>query len=105
MFVMPCAFVAILSLCFLSCVLAYRFRLDLDPMVIVMVYTPWPTSKGLDHSYLHVYVCLLLCFVLVLASLVLGFATLDALNGFVVVWLHPTPMMPYLDVTIWDALP
>ena len=105
MFVMPCAFVAILSLCFLSCVLAYRFRLDLDPMVIVMVYTPWPTSKGLNDPYLHVYTCLLLCFMLVLASLVLGFAMLDTLSGFVVVWIHPTPMRPCLDVTIWGASP
>ena len=38
--------------------------------------------------------------VLVLASLVLGFAMLDALNGCVVVWLHPTPRRPYLDATI-----
>ena len=42
---------------------------------------------------------------LVLSSLVLGFAMLDAFSGFVVVWLHPMPMRPYLDVTIWDALP
>ena len=44
-------------------------------------------------------------FMLVLASLVLGFAMLDALSGFVVVWLHSTPMRSHLDVTIWDALP
>ena len=42
---------------------------------------------------------------LVLSSLVLGFAMLDAFSGFVVVWLHPMPMRPCLDVTIWDALP
>ena len=30
---------------------------------------------------------------------------LDALSGFVVVWLHPTPMRPCLDVTIWEVLP
>ena len=74
-------------------------------MVFVAVCTPWPTSKGLDHPYLHVYACLLLCFMLVIAFLVLGFATLDALSGLVVVWLHPTPMRPCLDVTTWDALP
>ena len=34
---------------------------------------------------------------LVLAFLVLGFAMLDALSGFVVVWLHLTPMMSCLD--------
>ena len=48
-------------------------------MVIVIIRTPWSISKGLDHPYLHVYACLLLCFMLVLASIVLGFATLDAL--------------------------
>ena len=74
-------------------------------MVFVAVCTLWPTSKGLDHPYLHVYACLLLCFMLVIAFLVLGFATLDALSGLVVVWLHPMPMRPCLDVTTWDALP
>ena len=71
---------------FLSCVLAYWFGPNLDPMVFVIVYTPWPISKGLDHPYLYVYACLPSCFMLVLASLVLGFATLDAFSGFVVVW-------------------
>ena len=42
---------------------------------------------------------------LVLASLDLGFATLDALREFVVVWLHLTPMRSCLDVTTWDASP
>ena len=55
--------------------------------------------KGFGSPILHVYACLLLCFMLVLASLVLGFATLDTLSGRVVVWLHPTPMRPYLDAT------
>ena len=49
-------------------------------MVFVIVHI-----KGFKSSYLHVYVFLLLCFMLVLASLVLGFATLDALSGHVVV--------------------
>ena len=74
-------------------------------MVFVIVNTPWPISKGLDHSYLHVYACLLLCFMLVLVTLVLGFARLDTLSGFVVMWLYPMSMWPYLDVTIRDALP
>ena len=77
--------------------------LDLYPMVFVIVHTPWPTSKGLDHPYLHVYACLLLCFMLVLASLVLGLATLDALSRFVVMWLHLTPIRPCLGVTIRGA--
>ena len=89
----------------LSCVLAYWFRPDLDPIVFITVRTTCPISKGLDHPYLHVYACLLLCFMLVIASLVLGFATLDALSGFVAVWLRLMPMRPCLDVTIQDVSP
>ena len=74
-------------------------------MVFVTVHTPRPTSKGLDQPYLRVYACLLLRFMLVLASLVLGFGMLDAFSGFVVVWLHSMPMRPCLDVTTWDASP
>ena len=103
MFVMPCAIVALLLLCLSFLCSAHWFRPDLDPMVFVAICTPWPTSKGLDHPYLHVYACLLLCFMLVIASLVLGFAKLDALNGLVVVWLHSTPTKPCLDVTTWDG--
>ena len=88
-----------------SCVLAYWFRPDLNPMVFVIIHTPGPTSKGLDHSIFHVHACLLLYFMLVIASLVLGLATLDALSGFVVVWLHLTTIKSCLDVTIWDASP
>ena len=95
-------FVAFVSL---SCVLAYWFRPNLDPMVFVIIHTPWLISKGLDHPYLYVYICVLLCFMLMLASLVLDFTTFDALSGFMVVWLHLTPMRPCLDVTIWDASP
>ena len=40
---------------------------------------------------------------LMLASLVLGFATLNALNGFMAVWLYLTPTRPFLDLTIWEA--
>ena len=70
---------------FLSFVLAYWFGPDLDPMVFVIIHTPRPTSKGLtskglDHLVLHVYAHLLLCFLLMLASLVPGFATLDVLS-------------------------
>ena len=42
---------------------------------------------------------------LMLAFLVLGFAMLDALCGLDLVWLHPTPIRPCLDVTIWEASP
>ena len=80
-------------------------------MVFVIVHTSRPISKGLDHPYFSylcllasiLYACLLLCFMLVLASLDLGFATLDALSGFVVVWLHPTPMRHFLGVTTWEV--
>ena len=88
-----------------SCILAYWFKPDLDPMVFVIVHTPRPTLKGLDHSYLHVYACLLLCFMFVLASLVLGFAMFSALRWLDLMWLHPTPMRPCSDVTIWEASP
>ena len=54
---------------------------------------------GSPYFCMSVLACLLLCFMLVLASLVLGFATLDALSGYVVVLLRPTPMRPCLDVT------
>ena len=74
-------------------------------MVFVIVYTPRPTSKGLDHLYLHVYACLLLCFMLVLAFLVLGFAMFGALRGIDLVWLHSMPVRPCSEVTIWEAFP
>ena len=72
-------------------------------MVFVIVHTPWPTLKGLDHPYLHIDVCLLSYFTLVLTSIALGFAMFDTLSGFVVVWLHSMPTRPCLDVTTWDA--
>ena len=87
-----------------SCVLAYWFRPDIDPMVFVIVHTPRPTSKSLDHPIcMFMLACLLLCFMLVLASLVLGIAMLDALHRLDLVWLHPMPMRPCLGVTTWDA--
>ena len=49
MFVMSCAIVAFLSIVSLSCVLAYWFGSDLDLMVLVIISTPWPISKGLNH--------------------------------------------------------
>ena len=102
---MPCAIVALLSFClsFLCFGLSVRTRsrpygLCHCPYILAHI-------KGFGSPYLHVYTCLLLCFMIVLASLVLGFAMLDALNGFVFMWLHLTLMRPCLDVTIWDALP
>ena len=48
---------------------------------------------------MHVYACLLLCFMSMFASLVLGFAMLSALRGLNLVWLHPTPVWLCLGVT------
>ena len=48
------------------------------------------------------------CAIVALLSLYpsfLCFDMFDTLSGFVVVWLHSTPMKPCLDVTTWDALP
>ena len=90
---------------FFSCVLAYWFRPNLDLMVFVTVHTLRPIPKGLDHPTFHVYACLSLCLISMLASLDLGFAMLDALSGFEVVWLYLTPIRPCLDVTIEDASP
>ena len=78
---------------------------EVDPLIFGCIDAYFHQSKGMDHPYLHVYARLLLCFMLMLASLVLGFAMLDVLSGFVVVWLHPMPMRPCLDVTTWDASP
>ena len=61
--------------------------------------------KGFGSPILHIYTCLLLCFMLVLASLVLGLATFDAFLGLDLVWLHLMPMRHCSDVTIWEASP
>ena len=42
---------------------------------------------------------------LMLPSLVLGFVMFRALCGLDLVWLHPTPMRPCSDVTVWEASP
>ena len=52
--------------------------------------------KGFGLFDLYVYACLLLRFMLVLASL-------NALCRLDLVWLHLMPMRPCLDVTIWEA--
>ena len=85
-----------------SCVLAHCFEPNLNPMVFVIIHKPFPISKGLDHPFCISMLACLYVLSFVLASLVLGFAMFNALSGFVVVWLHPTPC---LDVTTWDASP
>ena len=97
MFVMPCAVVALLLLClsFLCFVLLVRTR----SRPYGLCHRPYTKVHVWIIPILHVYACLLLCFMFTLASLVQGFAMLDALSEFVVVWLHPTPMRLCLDVT------
>ena len=102
---LPCAIVALLSLYLSFLYFGLLVWTQSRPGGLCHRPCPWPTSKSSDHPYLHVYACLFLCVTLVLASLVLGFAMLDAFSGFMVVWLHPMPMRPCLDVTIWDASP
>ena len=105
MFVMLCSIEAFLSL-YLS-FLCFGILLRTQSRPYGLCHRPYTSAhiKGFGSHILHDYACLRLCFKLVLASLVLGFAMLDALSGFVVVWLHPTPMRPCLDVTIWEVLP
>ena len=87
MFVMPCAIVALLSL-YLS-FLCFGLMAQTRSRPHGLCHHPYTLAhiKGFGSPILHVYACLLLCFMLVLAFLVLGFATLDALSGYVVVWL------------------
>ena len=58
--------------------------------------------KGFGSSYLYVDAGLLLCFMLVLASSVLGVATFDTLSGFMVT---SDAQWPCFGVTIWDVSP
>ena len=105
MLVMPCAIVALLLL-YLS-FLCFGLMVRTRSRPYGLFHRPYTKAhiKVFGSSYLLIYASLLLCFMLVLSSLFLGFAILDALSGFMVVWLHPTPMRPCLDVTIRDALP
>ena len=100
---MPCAIVALLFLYRIFLCFGLRVRTQSRPYGLCHCPYTLAHIKGFGSSYLHVYACLLLCFMLVLASLVLGFAMLDALHGLDLVWLHSMPMRPCLDVTIWEA--
>ena len=82
---MPCAIVALLSLC-LSC-LCFGLSVPTRSRPYGLCHCPYTLAhiKGFGSHYLQVYIGLLLCFMLVLASLVLGFATFDALSKFVVI--------------------
>ena len=97
---MPCAIVALLSLCLSFLCFGLMVRTRSRPYGLCDRPFTKVHIKGFGSP---LFACL--CFMLVLASLVLGFAMLDALSGFVVVWLHPPPIGPYLDVAIWDVSP
>ena len=105
MFVMPCAIVAILSLFLSSLCFGLLVRTQSRPCGLCHCPYILAHIKGFRSPYLHVYAYLLLCLMLVLASLVLGFTMFDALSWFVVVWLYSMPTRPCLDVTTWDASP
>ena len=105
MFVMPCAIVAILSLFLSSLCFGLSVRTQSRPYGLCHCPYILAHIKGFGSPYLHVYAYLLLCLMLVLAFLVLGFAMFDALSGFVVVWLYSMPTRPCLGVTTWDASP
>ena len=99
MFVLPCAIVALLSL-YLS-LLCFGLLVQIRSRPYGLCHRPYTLAhiKGFGSPYLHVYACLFLCLISMLASLVLGFATFDTFSRFVVVWLHSMPMRPCLDVT------
>ena len=97
------------AMCYCSPFVTLSFFLEFWPIGSNSIWTLWSLSSFVNWgphqrvwiiNIFHVFARLLLCFMLVLASLVLGFAMLDALGGFVVVWLHPSPMRLCLDVTI-----
>ena len=100
MFVIPCVIVALLSL-YLS-FLCFGLMVETRSRPYGLCHHPYTLAhiKGFGST---LFACL--CLMLVLASLVHGFATLDALSGFVVVWLRPMPIRPCLDMTIQNASP
>ena len=72
-------------------------------MVFVIVHTPWPISKGLDHLFCKSMIVSMLYACLSLSCSRLCHAW--HLSRFVVVWLYLTPIRPWLVVTTWEALP
>ena len=91
LFVMPCAIAAILFL--LSHFLVFWHLVRARSRPYGLCHHPYTLVyiKGFGSPIFHVCACLLLCFMLVLASLVLSFATFDAFSGFVVVCLDSMP--------------
>ena len=99
---MPCAIIALLSLLSLF-FLCFGLMVRTRSRPHGLCHCPYILAhiKGFGSS---IFACLCLL-ASMLASLVLDFATLDALSRFMVVQLHPTPTRPCLDVNIWDASP
>ena len=105
MFVLPCAIVALLSLylsflCFGLLVRTWFWPYGLCHRPYTLAHI-----KGFGSPILHVYACFLLCFILVLASLILGLAMFGTFHEIDLVWLHPTFMRPCSKVALWDASP
>ena len=80
MFALPCAIVAILLLYLSFLHFGLLVRTLSRPYGLCHLLHTLTHIKGFGSPHLHVYACLL-CFMLVLASLVLGFAMLDAFSG------------------------
>ena len=92
MFVMSCAIVALLSLCLSF--LCFCLMVGTRSRPYGLCHCPYTLAhiKGFGSS---LFACLCL----------LAFMLYACVSGFVVVWLHPTPMRPCLDVNIWEASP
>ena len=104
MFVMPCAIVTLLSL-YLS-FLHFGLMVRTRSRPYGLCHCPYTEAHIKGFGSFPFCMSMLACFYSlssVLASLVLGFATFDVLSGFVVVWLHLTPMRLCSGVTNWDA--
>ena len=81
---MPCVIVAILSL-YLS-FLCFGLMVRIRSRPYDLCHRPYTLAhiKGFGSPDFHVYACLLLCLISMLAFLDLGFAMFDVLSGFVV---------------------
>ena len=101
------------AMCYCSPFVTLSFFLVFWPNGQDSIQTLWSLSLYIHQGpyqrfWVTLFACLCLIALMLYASvslLVQGFATLDALSWFVVVWLHPTSMRPCLDVTTWDASP
>ena len=105
MFVMPCAIVAILSLCLSFLCFGLLVRTWSRPYGFCHRPCTSAHIKGFGSPY---FSCLCLFASMLYACVSLSSSRLCHdwhLSGFVVVWLHSTPIRPCLDVTIWVASP